>query len=193
MTAQRHVHELLPWYVNGSLDEREMDRVTSHLAVCAACAAEVEAAVALGRRVQPGERDERQLAKLLDRQPAAYAALTRRIAASRPDRTGLILVACCALVAVLGALAWLKPGQETTFEAMTTVPPAGRVVVQFAFRPNTTESVARVVVLESGGELLGNPNAQGVYRMVIPAEADVAAQVAELRAHPAVLWADREL
>ncbi|MCP3978084.1 MAG: hypothetical protein GY716_01965 [bacterium] len=39
--ADRHVDELLPWYVAGTLDREESDRVGRHLATCEACRAQL--------------------------------------------------------------------------------------------------------------------------------------------------------
>ena len=43
VTNHQTIVELIPWYVTGSLNETETDRVSSHVADCALCAAEVEA------------------------------------------------------------------------------------------------------------------------------------------------------
>ena len=42
MNSCREIRELLPWYVNGSLDAAEHEAVESHLASCEECRAELE-------------------------------------------------------------------------------------------------------------------------------------------------------
>ncbi|HEV3041213.1 MAG TPA: zf-HC2 domain-containing protein [Candidatus Angelobacter sp.] len=45
------VLELLPWYVNATLDEQERQTVEAHVAGCSECAAELESLVAMRRMV----------------------------------------------------------------------------------------------------------------------------------------------
>jgi hypothetical protein len=63
------VQELLPWFVNGTLDRAEMERVETHLAECAECRAELAA--------------ERQLAAAVESIPlgseAAWERMERRL------------------------------------------------------------------------------------------------------------------
>ncbi len=44
-----HVADLLPAYINDTLDRAEVGRVRQHLAACEACAAELRAWSAVGR------------------------------------------------------------------------------------------------------------------------------------------------
>lgn len=56
---KNHIHqrawELLPWYVNGTLDERERRDVEAHLATCSACQAELARCHALAEAVHTTE------------------------------------------------------------------------------------------------------------------------------------------
>ena len=48
----RHVAELVPWYVNGTLEGRDRDAVTAHLPGCPACREEVARCQTLAAAVQ---------------------------------------------------------------------------------------------------------------------------------------------
>jgi anti-sigma factor RsiW len=48
----RHVTELVPWYVNGTLEGRDRDAVTAHLPGCPACREEVARCQTLAAAVQ---------------------------------------------------------------------------------------------------------------------------------------------
>ena len=71
-SVHQAVLELIPWYVNGTLAEREMDQVSGHVASCAACAEVVKQEVSMAQRVraQPARLEE-----LLVRQDQAFAQL----------------------------------------------------------------------------------------------------------------------
>lgn len=66
------VKDLIPWFVNGTLDESEMDLVNQHLRECAVCRAEVaqEIRMAQGFRLNPA-----QLTRLDRQQKTAFADL----------------------------------------------------------------------------------------------------------------------
>src|SRR3954469_13176208 len=86
--AHRQVGELLPWYVNGTLGERERGKVEDHLAGCPACQAEeracrrmAEAALAAAE-VSPSPHPA-QLGRLLDRIEVEERARGGRLASLR--------------------------------------------------------------------------------------------------------------
>ena len=116
--AHRQVGELLPWYVNGTLGEREHGKVEDHLAGCPACQAEERAcrrmaAATLAAAEAAPSPHPAQLGRLLDRIEAEERAGGGRLAllgaqlgaAPRPLR--LALLAQAAVIVLLAGLgAW---------------------------------------------------------------------------------------
>ncbi len=68
----REVQELLPWFLAGSLDAGDQERVSAHLSVCAECQEEVRFQKRLGPQIAELPLDVRQ--------GAAAAALLIRLA-----------------------------------------------------------------------------------------------------------------
>jgi anti-sigma factor RsiW len=147
--SHQRVWELLPWYVNGSLAQRERERVEAHLAACPRCqeeervcrrtAAEIAAAAEVApyphpiqfqrvlARVEESEREERRQAggwRLL----APFKSLVQ--ATPRPLRGALVAQAAVILLLV-GFLGWdaLRPGP-----ASPTAPAAGTVAPGAVYR-----------------------------------------------------------
>jgi putative zinc finger protein len=127
---RRHqrVVELIPWYVNGTLETAERQTVDDHVAGCARCQAELASERELAQAVQGAEAvapspHPAQLARLLARIDAHEAAVNaaeevkhnrRRLAAlfePAPHRMRQLLVAELAAILVLAvALTWhLQP------------------------------------------------------------------------------------
>src|SRR5512147_1339067 len=52
MLKNNHVHDLLPFYLNGTLSEAEQTTVEDHLATCPACQAGLREWQAIGQAVQ---------------------------------------------------------------------------------------------------------------------------------------------
>jgi hypothetical protein len=68
----RKVWEILPWYVNGTLEGHEHDLVTRHILTCQACADEIERCQSIATAVRSAEetpwtRSPKQLAQLMER------------------------------------------------------------------------------------------------------------------------------
>jgi hypothetical protein len=78
----RRISELIPWYVNGTLEAAERQAVEAHAAVCPRCQEELAAAAQLAREIQEAESaapspHPAQLSRLLARIDAHEAAPTR--------------------------------------------------------------------------------------------------------------------
>jgi anti-sigma factor RsiW len=81
-SVHRQVDRLLPWYVNGTLDETELALVTAHVAQCARCQADVVWQERL--RAPALHADELAMRADVDR---SWAQLSRRLAIGKPART----------------------------------------------------------------------------------------------------------
>ncbi len=184
--------ELIPWYVNGSLNETETDRVTKHVADCAICAADVEVELQLARGLANPPSG-------IDRLEAAEQRSLETLQRSIRDLEGhrsplrLAIAAGAMLAVVITAFVAGRYTQDASFEAMTRQTLDGRPVLQLIFHPEITERDLRLLILDSGGALLGGPTGKGVYRLALPADVDAIAYARRLRQHPALRWVEVEL
>ncbi|MCZ6853167.1 MAG: zf-HC2 domain-containing protein [Gammaproteobacteria bacterium] len=192
MTNHQTIVELIPWYVNGSLNETETDRVSNHVTECEICAAEIEAELQLARGMSDPPRglDRLQAAEL-----RSLESLTRRIRETKQKRSPLQLaMAATVLIAVvLTAFVAGRYTQEVSYEAMTSNGADSRPVLQLIFHPEITEHDLRMIIVDSGGALLGGPSGKGVYRLALPSDVDAARYARRLRLHPALRWVEVEL
>ena len=201
MNEHDRVTELIPWYVNGSLDEHEMSLVARHVDRCRTCAGDVLTGIAQSREIQGKAESDPKLAALLAAESDAYEGLLGKLPQQRrPIFTTHRLSAVVAAVALacvgLGYFLGL-PGEAASqagFVGMTG--PATRrdgpgPVVQLIFKPGTSEHAARLVLTDAG-RLLGSPSKKGVYRLAVPANADTHQHLSRLRALEVVAWAELE-
>jgi hypothetical protein len=216
----RHVWELLPWYVNGTLSGRDLDLVAAHLPACSDCAEEVarcrDLAVAVGTvtavaRTPSGER----LARLLARIDAIEAAgsgdggwrgrLRDRVDAlgellqSTPAPIRWALAAQGALVVLLVAVvAWqaaLSSGQPYRTLASAREPaPRGQAQIRLVFTDDISGREMRAVLEHVKGRIVDGPSAVGAYTVEVPVPATASERVAPvlevLRTQPKVRLAE---
>jgi hypothetical protein len=182
--------ELLPWYVNGTLDAHERRIVDEHLLVCAECRADLES--------------ERQLANafvgLMDeampdppaRLPVPPADPVRARGPFRamgtPMRFALIaasqLLIVAASVSFYAAFTSPAPSAYHALSAPVTQAPAGNVIA--IFRPDVSEQMLRATLRLAGARIVDGPTAADAYILSVPADRlDTA--LASLRAQPAVV------
>lgn len=210
--SHQRICELLPWYANRSLGEKESERVEAHLAVCPRCqeeertcrqtAAAVRSAgesapsphpVQLQRvleRIEESEREERGRTRWT-------ASIRGRLAASpRPLRVALVAQAAVILLLV----GWLvaRPGTAPPAVYSTLSDPAAAPVpavgLRVMFSPQSTEREMRALLLAVRGQVTSGPSPVGVYTIEIPADGDPAAVVlARLRSEPQIAFAEPAL
>ncbi len=194
--VHQEVLELIPWYVNGTLAEREMDQVSGHVASCAACAEVVKQEVSMAQlvRAQPARLEE-----LLVRRDQAFAQLQNSLpsssARSSAPATRWYRPALAASVVAVAAISFFvgRASLEPTFELMTNNASHQGYVVQLIFHPQTSEQDIRNLLADGGVDLLGSPSPKGVYRIGLPPNVDARAYATRLKEHPAVRWAEVEL
>jgi len=195
MNEHDQVQLLIPWYVNGSLDEPDMMQVTSHLERCPACAEDVRSSLAQTRTLNQAadaipialSAASRHFAELRSRLPTGTAArhTTHR---SRP-RSARIAVTAALAALVATTLLWQG---SRTYETLTTTSASQGVVLQVIFYPETTEADVREVLLGLDGGLVGKPSPGGLYRFALHSADAAERALGRLRASPAVRWAEIE-
>jgi hypothetical protein len=214
---RRHqrVWELLPWYVNGTLEDREKGLVEEHLAGCALCREEavrcraIEAELRGGVETAPSPHPV-QLSRLMARIDANREAAERgwprlrSLFAATPGAVrGLIAAQLAVLVLLAGVSAWRwhdrgtggpAPLYQTLSDSApaTDRAPARRLRVVFA--EDATERQIRDLLLGIGGQLAGGPSPLGAYTVEIrtagKAQDPLEILLAHLRSQPLVRFAE---
>ena len=185
---------LLPWYINGTLEEAESSRVQAHLAQCPRCQAdaawqdELRAVPADADPADPAGAVGRDWAALRSRLDARPVAARRPPFAARWRWTRWLPLAVGVQVALAGvlvlALFHTTPQTEPyrTLGAATSAAAANALVV---FRADATEAQIRHALRASDARLVGGPTVTDAYLLHV---AGLAPQtLARLRAQPAVL------
>lgn len=192
----KDIRELIPWYINGTLDERDMDQVSTHVSQCSDCALEVEREVRLAKRMRiepPG------LESMLEQQQSALQSLQARLAPTTSKQTeGLAIRRWSALAATFVMVATVsffagRATNDSTYELMASQTSFSGPVIQLIFNPHTSEQDIRGILNDSGGTLLGSPSPKGVYRIGLPTTVDARAYASRLAQHPIVRWSEAEL
>lgn len=199
--AHCETSELLPWLLNGTLDDAERGRVERHVAECVQCRRELvrerefsqaviavqpEAAWApsfarVASRIGATERAGRQSPGPWRNLFAAWMALSPWLRAG--------FVAQFALTCVLAVALYLQvddvPAYRTLGAAASAVTGETIIVV---FDPAAREREIRQTLLGARARVIGGPSPEGAYTLSVPA-ADAAAVLARLRQAAVVRFA----
>lgn len=184
--------ELVPWYVNGTLGEREMDQVSGHVESCASCSQAIDQEVTMAQHLRATPAG---LAKLLEQQPQAFTRLQESLPSSSGQQRSWYRPALAATIAAVALTSFFigRASLDSTYELMTDTASYDGYVLQLIFHPQTSEQDIRHLLTDTGGDLLGNPSPKGVYRINLPPNIDAKAYAARIQEHPAVRWAELEL
>ena len=193
------VEVLLPWFVNGTLDDDDRLRVTAHLEDCTHCRGEVQSLRALQAEyahedpvVDSGPAFRSLRAQLQPPLPWHHQALQRLRTLRQPERWLPWAVALqLVLIAAIGiALFDLDPragGYRTLGAAGANLNPAGSIVVVFA--PQTTEQELRAIVQAAHARIVDGPTATHAYVLNVD-DANAADVLRSLHAQPAIVLAE---
>ena len=188
---EMQIRELLPWYVNGTLDESRYGGLESHLAQWPHLRAERAWLTRLREQVRE---------PLYDRtaQPSASAGLDTLMSRIHAEHSGKVvplrsrqairgtgprwfpaamgLAASIILVqaVVLGAL--LGQPARDTLAPLSGGAAATGTLLQMTFKPTATEARMRQALAAVQGEMVSGPGALGVYTVRVPEGQGPAAQ-----------------
>ena len=188
---ERKALELMPWYVNGTLEGEDRELVRSQVLASLTCRKELERL----RRLQQLMKHDDAEAIVTDR---AFESLMARIRASETadasptGRRGVMRLAMAAsLVAAATGLAWWWAAAPVTapapYETLTTTQPAGAAVrLHVVFEPGVAETERRALLAGHRLTPVAPPSAEGVYSLRFPDDVDQAAIVAALREDPRI-------
>ena len=189
---------LLPWYVNGTLSEKEMDQVSRDAQASSDIAEQVNQEIQLAQRWR--EQCE-PLDSLLTQESLALAQLTDKLTVNNrfarrffiDYKTAAVVFLGLGLMGLLTMLPLNEHAQDRyrTLSTGTTV--TSGVVLQVIFHPETTEREMRTLMMDGNAHVLSGPTPQGIYRLELPAHIDGAQYAKRLQQHPAIRWAELEV
>jgi anti-sigma factor RsiW len=211
----REAWELLPWYVNGTLENPELDAVQAHLGECEACREEAARCRQLAVAVQaasPGGRapSPERLARLLERidrtertagGPAwrrwlgGTAARLRDALRTTAPPIRWVLAAQGALVVLLAAwgiwqaAAGGAPAYRTLADP-SDPPGAVQARIRLVFADDTPERDIRALLRRIDGSIVAGPSLAGAYTVELADAAARPAALDTLRASPGVRLAE---
>jgi anti-sigma factor RsiW len=191
-TDHERMNELLPWYVNSTLDRDEAARVEEHLGSCAACRSEVARVRQLSATVRAEDdagwaASPPHFARLLanvDASEEGAAPLWQRLrkwirATPRPVRFALALQS--AAIIALAAVETVGPGHvyETLSRAPATAP-SSRARLHVVFAPDMSEGELRELLQGAQAVIVDGPSAAGVYTIELAIAASEQQKVAQV-------------
>ncbi len=199
--------ELIPWYVNGSLSEGEVERIERLGEKHPELAAEIDRQAALAVGVC-----ELDVPSTTDDAGKSWDALRSRIEAENAARApivearpwwagwvpsfqnGLALagVSCAAMIVALVALGPEQELVDDGFRTLTTAPESEGAVIKFQSAADLEQSVVAEIVARYNLKLIGEPTSPGVYRALAADGTDLDAAAATLMADPGIVFAAPE-
>ena len=192
--SERTTLELLPWYVNGTLEGAEREQVRRELRSSLTCRLEYERLCRMQTLMQGDDAEqvaadrsfERLMARIQSDAPARAAATARL-----PRWTSFAQAA--AVVALVGSGAWwLSQGETTapgTFTTLTSEAPASQAPqLRLVFAASVSESERQALLAKEGLTLVAPPTAEGIYTLALPEHTDARALAERLRADPRVAF-----
>jgi hypothetical protein len=196
-SPHERVQQLLPWYVNGTLEADEAAMVEAHLAECAECRADLAAEQVLAREVAALPLDVEH----------AWSMLSERIDAAGPPRRlaepvpflrrkvaigwalGGPLAAAAAVAFAVAVVPGVPSPAGQTYRALGSAPTAAPGNALVMFKPDARDSDLRGALTKAGARIVDGPTASGAYVVRI-APAGRAQALDGLRAVPQIVLAE---
>lgn len=211
----RKVWNLLPWYVNHSLDAVEKDRVRNHVRTCIACRIELQQQQQLFEEMQQmdllrqvSQASFAQLRKRIERQSVIRPftrpnQLSEEFQPSSGQSPGFVKHTALAASLLLLAMPFMLhlPAEQsvstaeyrTLANAPKNAPAHNRVRIVFADQSDSTQ--IGTILHSISGRIVQGPSENGIYEIQIgdrhtrPKEIDAA--IAHLRNNTQVIFAER--
>ena len=183
--------ELLPWFVNGTLDAIEASQVLRHMAGCNLCRADAATQAelkGLSTEGAPGGDVDRDWSALRSRLDHDSAPLRAQAAMARPWWwQGLRLamaVQVSVTIVIAIALVSALPGGES-YRALGAAPVVAEPNALVVFRADATTTQMSAALHAAGARIVGGPTVTDAYLLRLPTVSPAA--LASIRAQPGVL------
>ena len=204
------ISSLLPWYVNGSIDAGERQRVDEHLAQCTHCRDELARERWVYQNMtaenpveyMPSASLQRLQARLDGIDAGEPAAVEAPVGADKSrDRSmpwqGLMAASVAVLAVALSLLAagrWTEYGARAAapvYHTVTTaVPRAPNEAIRAVFSPTITLSELQIILDQAQLRIVSGPTEAGVYSLAPSSGRPVSTSLALLRGHAEVRFAE---
>lgn len=196
MRSETELRQLLPWYVNGTLDAATQWGIDSLIHRSPLLASEVTWLMHLREQIQnlPDEVAQRSpsagldtlLARVRAEQSGKVSALPLRnrlnawLTSPRKFSIPVGLAAAVVLTqaAMIGALLSRPPAEHLA--PLSANAPTGNTLLQMTFKPQATEIQIRSLLASVQGDMVAGPGALGVYVVRVP-DGQGSAALAKLR------------
>ena len=188
---ERNALELLPWYVNGTLEGEERELVGRQVLSSLTCRKELERLRRLQELIQHDDAEAaatgRAFERLMARIDASEASTRSRARHAGRQLAWTPFALAASLAAGVSVLMWqwdaAPPGTSGTYETMTSTQPTdpGAAGLRVVFAPGVTESERLELLARHGLTITGAPTDDGVVTLLFTEGTDRAAIVAALR------------
>lgn len=190
--AHEQTLKLLPWYLNGSLDDAEAAMVEAHLVECEACSREADkerglrdGVTSLGLDVDHGWATMRARLKEAGQQPLPRQPIWRRQIRLGWAAGGAL--AASLAVAVVATLQPVRPGN--VYHALGTAPAPANANAIVLFAPDASTQAMRDALAGAGARITDGPLASGGFMVrIAPGTRDQG--LAQLRTKAGVVMAE---
>ena len=192
---ERRALELLPWFVNGTLEGDERELVSRQVLASLTCRKELERLRRLHRLMQRDDAEavatDREFDRLMARIRASEESPRSAEVAGRRRFPWMPYALAASVAASATALLWwgtLAPSVPHTYETLTNLASADAAGVRLrvVFAPGVPTSEQRDLFARHGLTVVGTPAADGVITLAFPEDADLAAMVAALKRDPRI-------
>ena len=203
------ISSLIPWYINGSIGERERQRVDEHLTLCPECREEVARERWIHRQMTAENAVEYMPVASLNRLQARLDGIHAEDAAAgtpapaEPLRqpmpwAGLTAASIAVMAVALSVLAadrWLQVGAQHAAAPVyhTTTSPAPHApneAIRAVFSPAITLNELQAILDEAQLRIVSGPTEAGVYSLAANSGRPVSSSLALLRGHAEVRFAE---
>ena len=197
-SMHEQAQEILPWLVNGTLNETEQSLVNDHLNECSECSRDVQELLETSRLFNNRE-DDTSTAPFQQARENFLAQLDT-VSQDKPEQADIgikppawvmpFALAASLLLASVFLSEVLMPWQG--FETLSNKVANDSPVIQIVFHPKTLKNTTFRQLFINEGRIISGPSAQGVYRLELTPGKNKNLVLKQIQAHPAVLFAQME-
>jgi hypothetical protein len=185
---ERRALELLPWYVNGTLEGAERELVGRQVRTSLTCRKELERLRRLQKLIQRDDAEaaetdlafERLMARI--RASDAQGKARPQLGATKTAWTRWAIAASLAAATVAGWAWWTAtPDLRPRLYETLTAPSPADVRIRIVFAPGVSETERQQLLASHGLSVVGSPTQDGIVTLAFKEDADRAAIVAALK------------